>query len=163
MFQDYVYLLCCLGILACPLLLMFIIFSVTSSVFFHGYITFHFHFHLGSRVGYINMEVRSELAPILNRKCVFVKWVELTADKFDNLLDRGMGAIVVILQDSVLSASAEENSKWMELERILLLKDIKIPVYFVTETPELLEVMNNINSDASANSGSSALSSEGSL
>ena len=106
------------------------------------------------------MEVRSELAPILNRRCVFVKWEDLTSDKFDSLLERGTGALIVVLPRSLANISSEEKLEWMELERVLLLQDIKIPLYFVTETDELLEVMDNVNDEVTDSSGLSVLSGE---
>ena len=43
------------------------------------------------------MEARSSEAAMLNRKCVLIKWTELTSDLFNELLDRGAGAVLVIL------------------------------------------------------------------
>lgn len=43
------------------------------------------------------MEVRGEVAPILNRKCVVIRWSVLSSEKFLDIIHRGAGAIVVLL------------------------------------------------------------------
>ena len=51
----------------------------------------------GSRSALVNMEARGEGASMLNRKCVVVRWRDLSSDKFLDLIERGAGAILVIL------------------------------------------------------------------
>lgn len=43
------------------------------------------------------MEAKGEAASMLNRRCVVVRWQDLTLDKFLDLIDRGAGAILVLL------------------------------------------------------------------
>lgn len=43
------------------------------------------------------MEARGEGASMLNRKCVVVLWSDLSSEKFLDLIQRGAGAILVIL------------------------------------------------------------------
>ena len=58
----------------------------------------HTHTHvIGSRSALVNMEVRGEVAPILNRKCVVIRWSALSSEKFLDIIHRGAGAIVVLL------------------------------------------------------------------
>jgi len=52
---------------------------------------------IGSHSALVNMEVRGEVAPILNRKCVIVRWSALSSEKFLDIIHRGAGAIVVLL------------------------------------------------------------------
>ena len=47
------------------------------------------------------MEVKAEAATVLNRKCVVVRWSELTAEKFLDFVHRGAGALVVLLPQDV--------------------------------------------------------------
>ena len=104
------------------------------------------------------MEARSEFAPVLNRRCVFVRWSNFSLSKFDDLVDRGAGALVIILpfiEKTNISMATREQ--WMETERELLLRDIAIPVYFMTENEEILEVVRQLDEDAQGQSGSSAL------
>ena len=48
----------------------------------------------------MNMEAKGEGAGMLNRKCVVVRWADLTADKFLDLIHRGAGAILILLPHS---------------------------------------------------------------
>ena len=61
----------------------------------------HAHVHhthpLGSRSALVNMEVRGEVAAILNRKCVVIRWSTLSSEKFLDIIHRGAGAILVLL------------------------------------------------------------------
>lgn len=51
----------------------------------------------GSRSALLNMEARGMAASMLNRKCVFIKWAELSSDLFQDLLNRGAGSLIIIL------------------------------------------------------------------
>lgn len=43
------------------------------------------------------MEAKSEGAGMLNRKCVVVRWKELSSESFLDMIHRGAGAILVLL------------------------------------------------------------------
>ncbi len=43
------------------------------------------------------MEAKGGGAGMLNRKCVVVRWADLTSDKFLDLIHRGAGAILILL------------------------------------------------------------------
>ena len=51
----------------------------------------------GSRSAVVNMEARSPGAAMLNRKCVLIKWSELTSQLLSELIERGAGALLIIL------------------------------------------------------------------
>ena len=51
----------------------------------------------GSRSAVLNMEARGMAAKMLNRKCVFVRWVELSPDLFQELISRGSGSLLILL------------------------------------------------------------------
>ena len=115
---------------------------------------------IGSPVAYVNMEGRSTQSPVLNRRCVFVKWKDLSMAIFDNLLERGMGAIVILMPGSFADISDSVREEWRELERQLLFKDIKIPVYFMTENEQILSIIQNMDDDAVRSNTSSVLASK---
>ena len=64
-------------------------------------------FYLGSRSALINMEARGSAANILNRKCVVLKWAELSSDSFLDLIQRGAGSLLILLPRDW---SMEDNS-----------------------------------------------------
>ncbi len=46
-------------------------------------------------------------AKMLNRKCVFVLWAELTPDVFQDLISRGAGSLLVLLPQDWSNESNE--------------------------------------------------------
>ena len=112
----------------------------------------------GPQIAYLNMEARSELAHVLNRRCVFVRWSNFSLSKFDDLVERGAGALVIVLpvtEETNISMATREE--WMKTERELLLRDITIPIYFMTENEAVLEVIEQLDEDAIRQNGSSVL------
>ena len=52
---------------------------------------------LGSRSALVNMEAKGVQASMLNRRCVFIRWTDLSMEKFLDLVDRGAGAMIILL------------------------------------------------------------------
>lgn len=65
------------------------------------------------------MEAKGEGASMLNRKCVVVRWADLTSDKFLELINRGAGAILVLLPHSNTTAIDEETMEVSAKQRKL--------------------------------------------
>ena len=69
-------------------------------------INFHLHasysiLHVGSRSALVNMEAKGMDANMLNRRCVFIRWTDLSLEKFLDLIDRGAGAVIILLPGNV--------------------------------------------------------------
>lgn len=45
----------------------------------------------------VNMEAKGESASNLGRKCVVLRWPDLTLERFKGVVERGAGAIIVLL------------------------------------------------------------------
>ena len=60
-------------------------------------------FFPGSRSALVNMEVRGEQASMLNRKCVIVRWAELSIEKLLEVVERGAGSILILLPPDINS------------------------------------------------------------
>ena len=58
---------------------------------------FHSLFGIGSRSALLNMEARGSAAKILSRKCVIIRWMELSSDLFLELIQRGTGSLLVLI------------------------------------------------------------------
>ena len=56
----------------------------------------------------MNMEARGEEASMLNRKCVVVWWKDLSSQKFLDLIQRGAGALLILLPRT--NASVDEDT-----------------------------------------------------
>ena len=52
---------------------------------------------LGSRSALLNMDARGVGSLMLNRKCVLVKWTDLSIEVFTDVLERGAGAVLILL------------------------------------------------------------------
>ena len=56
---------------------------------------------IGSRSALVNMEAKGVDASMLNRRCVFIRWTELSLEKFLNLIERGAGSMVILLPPNI--------------------------------------------------------------
>lgn len=61
------------------------------------------------------MEARSAAATQLHRRCVVVHLSDLSVDAFEDLVQRGAGAILVIFPERIERAAIAEVSVWWEL------------------------------------------------
>ena len=64
-------------------------------------------FFPGSRGALVNMEARGEQASMLNRKCVIVRWAELSIEKLLEVVERGAGSILILLPPDMNSVNEE--------------------------------------------------------
>lgn len=83
----------------------------------------------------MNMEARGEQATLLNRKCVFIRWRDLDLEKFLELIERGAGALVILLpsemgkiKDNVLEVILCVLRSWLNraLSLARLLSDLSV-------------------------------------
>lgn len=65
------------------------------------------------------MEAKGEAASMLNRRCVVVRWRDLTIEKFQGLIERGAGSILILLPPK--NSSAENHLEWEVSGSIVLL------------------------------------------
>ncbi|XP_064391028.1 BOS complex subunit ncln-like isoform X2 [Halichondria panicea] len=111
----------------------------------------------GSRSSLVNMEARGEVASMLNRKCVVVRWAELSYESFMELVERGAGSIIILLPLDIVSVDKKKINEWRQLEAELLLTKVPIPVYFVPEDTGLTLIHNKLANNAEKESKSSVL------
>lgn len=111
--------------------------------------------HLGSRANMLSMEARTITSKpsFISRRCVLVKLDDFTLDRYRSLVGNYVGAIIVILPTKFTSA---QRHVVLGLEASLLHEEVKIPVYFIRESAELLEYYDDIDSDKSSQADSSA-------
>jgi len=53
------------------------------------------------------MEAKGKANSMLNRKCVVVRWVELSQESLTDLISRGAGSILVLLPQGIDSMDLE--------------------------------------------------------
>ena len=88
----------------------------------------------GSRAAAVNMEVRGEGSSMLNRKCVVVRWVGLTPDRFLNLVHKGAGAILILIPQDWKTRGVEALGK--EEEQVVKVTPVKEKVKVEEEDEE---------------------------
>ena len=66
------------------------------------------------------MEARGEWATLLNRKCVFIRWRDLDLGKFLELIERGAGALVILLSPDM----EEIEDQILEVVRIIVCGEV---------------------------------------
>ena len=102
------------------------------------------------------MEVKGSGANVLNRRCVFVRWVDLTRERFTDLIDRGTGSLVILMPLDFSMASSDTMKEWRKLEHHLLNSAINIPVYFTMETLQLTKIYEDVHLAAEQDRNSTA-------
>lgn len=95
---------------------------------------------------------------MLGRKCVVIRWSELTMDSFRQMIEHGAGSLLVLLPRDWLGEDPSVLQGWMELEQELLALEVAIPVYLAYENPELLEIHEKLSeaSDGGQNGSAAA-------
>ena len=119
--------------------------------------------HPGSRSAVVNMEARGAGVTMLSRKCVIIRWSELTMDFFREMIEHGAGSLLILLPRDWLGEDPAVLREWMELEQELLALEIAIPVYLAYESPELLEIHQKLAEASDGGQNSSAAASMSSL
>jgi hypothetical protein len=109
--------------------------------------------HLGSRSNLLNMEARTihAKASLISRRAVLVKLVDFSLERYRILVTQYAGAIIVLLPVKYDDA---QKSVVKSLESQLLHEEVKLPVYFITESNEINEYYDYIESDSMSSSDS---------
>jgi hypothetical protein len=111
---------------------------------------------LGSQTNLLNMEARTinSKASFISRRCVLVKLNDFNLERYRILVSQYAGSILVILPPKYNEAN---RLAIKSLETQLLHEEVKLPVYFIHETPEVLDFYETIDTDKSSQADSSAL------
>nr|CAG4651661.1 EOG090X02MW [Triops cancriformis] len=112
--------------------------------------------HYGSRSALASFDARSLETRLPARKCILTPIMDITVARFKELVQENAGAIVLMLPNDLAKLEAKLRDHILELEVALLGEEVPIPVYFVYETPEVLEIYRNIVATTRGDSASSA-------
>lgn len=114
--------------------------------------------HYGSRINLLNMEARtishmssnsgsSGLSQV-SRRCVLIKLNDFNIELYRQLTSQYVGAIIIILP---LKYNDLQKSLIQSFELQMLKEDIKIPIYFVIESEEVLDYYDYIDKSSNSN------------
>lgn len=113
--------------------------------------------HFGSQANLLNMEARTinSKASFISRRCVLVKLDDFTLERYRILVSQYAGSILVILPNKGFNSNQMQIIKSLETQ--LLHEEVKLPVYFIHETKEVLDYYETVDKDKSSQADSSAL------
>ncbi|XP_031572437.1 nicalin-1-like [Actinia tenebrosa] len=114
----------------------------------------------GSRSALVNMEARPMSSEVLTRRCVVIKLSELTIDHFKEVIDKGAGALLILLPRHLSNLTQQEIEDWQLLENELLSQMVPVALYFAYEDDYLVNLHKHIQvavTSDQANSGFEAL------
>ncbi|XP_055072886.1 BOS complex subunit ncln isoform X1 [Misgurnus anguillicaudatus] len=110
----------------------------------------------GSRNAILNTEARTVEAEVLSRRCVMMRLVEFSYEKYQKALRQSAGAVVIILPQNMSTMPQDIVQQFMELEPELLATETIVPVYFALEDEELLSIYHQTQMSSSSQGDSSA-------
>ncbi|KAM6962851.1 BOS complex subunit ncln [Aplochiton taeniatus] len=110
----------------------------------------------GTRNAILNTEARSVEAEVLSRRCVIMRLVDFSYEKYQKALRQSAGAVVIILPKNMSTMPQDIVQQFMELEPEMLATETIVPVYFALEDDELLSIYTQTLTSSSPQDSSSA-------
>uniref|UniRef100_A0A673YNQ4 BOS complex subunit NCLN n=1 Tax=Salmo trutta TaxID=8032 RepID=A0A673YNQ4_SALTR len=109
----------------------------------------------GTRNAILNTEARTVEAEVLSRRCVIMRLVDFSYERYQKALRQSAGAVVIILPKN-MSTMPQDIVQFMELEPEMLATETVVPVYFALEDDELLSIYTQTLTSSSSQGSSSA-------
>ncbi|XP_024278957.1 nicalin-1 isoform X3 [Oncorhynchus tshawytscha] len=109
----------------------------------------------GTRNAILNTEARTVEAEVLSRRCVIMRLVDFSYERYQKALRQSAGAVVIILPKN-MSTMPQDIVQFMELEPEMLATETIVPVYFALEDDELLSIYTQTLTTSSSQGSSSA-------
>ncbi|XP_043909678.1 nicalin [Protopterus annectens] len=109
----------------------------------------------GTRSAVLNTEARTVQADVLSRRCVIMRLIDFSYDKYQSALRQSAGAVVILLPKNVSTLPQDIVQHFIEIEPELIATETVVPVYFAVEDEELLSIYEQTQV-ASVSQGSSS-------
>nr|XP_020468636.1 nicalin isoform X1 [Monopterus albus] len=110
----------------------------------------------GTRNAILNTEARTVEAEVLSRRCVIMRLVDFSYDKYQKALRQSAGAVVITLPKNMSAMPQDIVQQFMELEPEMLATETVVPVYFAMEDDELLSIYTQTLTSSSSQGSLSA-------
>ncbi|KAJ8408241.1 hypothetical protein AAFF_G00256550 [Aldrovandia affinis] len=110
----------------------------------------------GTRNAILNTEARSVDAEVLSRRCVIMRLLDFSYEKYQKALRQSAGAVVIILPQNMSTMPQDIVQQFMEMEPELLATETIVPVYFALEDEELLSIYKQTHTTSSSQGSASA-------
>uniref|UniRef100_A0A673YNV9 BOS complex subunit NCLN n=1 Tax=Salmo trutta TaxID=8032 RepID=A0A673YNV9_SALTR len=96
------------------------------------------------------------MAEVLSRRCVIMRLVDFSYERYQKALRQSAGAVVIILPKNMSTMPQDIVQQFMELEPEMLATETVVPVYFALEDDELLSIYTQTLTSSSSQGSSSA-------
>ncbi|XP_074522521.1 BOS complex subunit ncln [Halichoeres trimaculatus] len=108
----------------------------------------------GCRGAIVVAEARSADEPLLTRRCVIMKVMDFTTEKFLEAQRQNAAAILILLPKNISSISHDTIQSFMASESAVLLKGTLMPVYVAPEDEQLLYMYEEVKQAAATRTSS---------
>ncbi|XP_033483423.2 BOS complex subunit ncln [Epinephelus lanceolatus] len=108
----------------------------------------------GCRGAIVVAEARSADEPVLTRRCVIMKVVDFTTEKYLEAQRQSAAAILILLPKNISSIPHDTIQSFMVSESEALLKETLMPVYVATEDEQLLYMYEEVKQAAATRTSS---------
>ncbi|CAB3383423.1 Hypothetical predicted protein [Cloeon dipterum] len=98
----------------------------------------------GCRSAPINMEAKALSTWSSSRHCVISKIQDLSMERFKEISEKA-GALVVVLPSDLTALSIEDRQNILELEDLMMEREVSIPVYFTHWNPSIDDVLTDLS------------------
>ncbi|XP_023699520.2 BOS complex subunit ncln isoform X2 [Paramormyrops kingsleyae] len=110
----------------------------------------------GTRNAILNTEARTVEAEVLSRRCVIMRLLDFSYERYQKALRQSAGAVVIILPHNMSTMPQDIVQQFMEMEPELLATETIVPVYFALEDDELLSIYEQTLMSSSSQGSASA-------
>ncbi|XP_048832536.1 nicalin-1 isoform X4 [Brienomyrus brachyistius] len=110
----------------------------------------------GTRNAILNTEARTVEAEVLSRRCVIMRLLDFSYERYQKALRQSAGAVVIILPHNMSTMPQDIVQQFMEMEPELLATETIVPVYFALEDEELLSIYEQTLMSSSSQGSASA-------
>ncbi|XP_051271518.1 nicalin-1-like [Dicentrarchus labrax] len=108
----------------------------------------------GCRGAIVVAEARAADEPVLNRRCVIMKVMDFTTEKYLEAQRQSAAAIMILLPKNISSVPHDNVQSFMVSESEALLKETLMPVYVVPEDEQLLYMYEEVKQAAATRTSS---------
>ncbi|XP_060001603.1 BOS complex subunit NCLN isoform X2 [Lagenorhynchus albirostris] len=113
----------------------------------------------GTRNAVLNTEARTIDADVLSRRCVLMRLLDFSYERYQRALRQSAGAVVIILPRAMAAVPQDVIRQFMEIEPEMLAMETIVPVYFAVEDDALLSIYEQTQA-ASTSQGSASAAEE---
>ncbi|XP_073659568.1 BOS complex subunit NCLN isoform X2 [Tursiops truncatus] len=110
----------------------------------------------GTRNAVLNTEARTIDADVLSRRCVLMRLLDFSYERYQRALRQSAGAVVIILPRAMAAVPQDVIRQFMEIEPEMLAMETIVPVYFAVEDDALLSIYEQTQAASTSQGSASA-------